>query len=429
MGWTLIGILLSISFPHHKFRSPFHTVSKMTSALSLAPSSPSQEYQTPRANHVLERSYSSVRSTGSFETVQRHRPQSFSGSSLSSLTSLWAPPFRRHDENTPSRSSSSHNITLLRTRTSGERRSGSGSYSRRASLVSSISLRLRSDPVTEPDQTEQRLVDVAESDSELPETTEDEQIPVEKRAVEHVFRTKSSPSAAKSSPLKRSQLDVSASSSPLPTVRRWISTLRWRKRQAPPSTTPRTQRWVLDDFGSRPTSPVKPRRSNHKQTNSFSSSLGFVTAVRSATATLASVSIATVSRKNNKWRRGHQRSSLISGSDPRPSIDSQRSILDEAAKQRSRKRRAKLEELLKTEESYVADVKSLSNVRFFSTFAMPKRLLIIEAGLLHHTWTPEFFGQLRKIIRTEEHCRITLPSQRFVRPSPPICAFRGLRSM
>jgi hypothetical protein len=37
-------------------------------------------------------------------------------------------------------------------------------------------------------------------------------------------------------------------------------------------------------------------------------------------------------------------------------------MLDDAAKQRSRKRRAKLEELIRTEENYVADLKSLSNV-------------------------------------------------------------------
>ena len=87
----------------------------------------------------------------------------------------------------------------------------------------------------------------------------------------------------------------------------------------------------------------------------------FVTAVRSATATLASASIATLSRRTTKWRRGQQRSSLVSDREPRPSIDSVRSVIDEAAKQRSRKRREKIEELIRTEENYVADVKALSN--------------------------------------------------------------------
>jgi hypothetical protein len=37
--------------------------------------------------------------------------------------------------------------------------------------------------------------------------------------------------------------------------------------------------------------------------------------------------------------------------------------MDEGARQRARKRREKLEELIRTEESYVADVKALSNVQ------------------------------------------------------------------
>lgn len=36
--------------------------------------------------------------------------------------------------------------------------------------------------------------------------------------------------------------------------------------------------------------------------------------------------------------------------------------MDEAAKQRSKKRRDKLEELIRSEESYVADLKALLNV-------------------------------------------------------------------
>ena len=338
----------------------------MASSLSLAPSSPPQDYHTPHSNHGIERSCSSIGSAGSTGTVQHHRLRSFSGSSLSSLTSLWAPAFRRHDDNTPSRSSSSHNITLRRIPTSSDRRSTTGSFSRRASLVSVLSSRLRSDPALGSEQNEHRLVDVAESDSELPEASEDECSVLEERLQEHPVNTQFSQSPIiKLGPheIEPSVKGTSASSPALPTIRRWISTLRRRKQQIPAVTTPRTQRWELDDFDSRPVSPVKPHISNHKHSHSFGSSLGFVTAVKSATATLASASIATVSRRNTKWRRGHQRSSLISGSDPRPSVDSQRSVLDEAAKQRSRKRRAKVEELIRTEESYVADIKSLSNVR------------------------------------------------------------------
>lgn len=142
--------------------------------------------------------------------------------------------------------------------------------------------------------------------------------------------------------------------------RRWVSTLRRRKRQksATPSVTPRNERWTLDDFDIGPL----PPRSSHAKSDSTNSSIGFVAGVKSATVTLASASIAPLSRRASKWRRTHNRSSIVSGSDPRPSIDTQRSVLDEAGKLRSRKRREKLEELIRTEESYVADLKALSNV-------------------------------------------------------------------
>jgi len=126
--------------------------------------------------------------------------------------------------------------------------------------------------------------------------------------------------------------------------------------------TPRSQRWTLDDFERKVASPTKRRPARHEKSSSYASSTGFVTAVRSATATIASASVATISRRNSRLRRAQQHSSVLSGSDPRPSVDTQRSIIDEAARQRSRKRREKLEELIRTEESYVADLKALSNV-------------------------------------------------------------------
>lgn len=141
--------------------------------------------------------------------------------------------------------------------------------------------------------------------------------------------------------------------------RRWVSTLRRRKQQNPPPTlTPRNQRWTLDDFDAAPLE----TRPSHARSDSGTSSLRFVTGVKSATITLASASIAPLSRRASKWRRTHNRSSIVSGSDARPSTDTQRSMLDEAGKLRSRKRREKLEELIRTEEGYVADLKALSNV-------------------------------------------------------------------
>nr|POE66095.1 hypothetical protein CFP56_54356 [Quercus suber] len=147
------------------------------------------------------------------------------------------------------------------------------------------------------------------------------------------------------------------------TFARWVSTLRRKKSRPPQATTTREQRWELDDFGGGELAPDSVGALPTSPATSRSSSLGFVTAMRSATVTVASTSIAAMSRQGSKLRHGRQLS-LTSGSLPRSSIDTRRSSIDKAAKQRSRKRREKLEELIRTEESYVADVKALSDAYF-----------------------------------------------------------------
>lgn len=151
--------------------------------------------------------------------------------------------------------------------------------------------------------------------------------------------------------------DDSDSERPTRPFQRWVSTLRRRKRQqtVPPVTT-RSERWCLDDFDEIPLQ----HHVSHARSDSATSSMGIIAGVKSATVTIASASIAPLSRRASKWRRG--RSSMISEPDPRPLIDTQHSVIDEAGKLRSRKRREKLEELIRTEESYVADLKALSNV-------------------------------------------------------------------
>lgn len=119
-----------------------------------------------------------------------------------------------------------------------------------------------------------------------------------------------------------------------------------------------------DDLSRRFYSPLTKRCFKHnRQSNSASESsgsLGFITGIKSATISLASASIA---------RRKQNRSSTASA-DPRPSIDE---IIDDAGRLRSRKRREKLEELIKTEESYVADLRALANVGP----SKPVRLLLL----------------------------------------------------
>lgn len=278
------------------------------------------------ANQRLGRSLSSIESVSTPATVRHHKIRSFSTSSLSSIGSLLSP-----------------------------RQRGS-TIARRDSLTSSRR-GFRSDAVTDSGQPTLRLVGVEEDGSEYLATEDDSNADAsdihhdveleEDRLVTHT---------------DTASLDDFLESPEPKTFRRWISTLRRKKLQAPLPLTPRTQRWTLDDFESRCASPVMPRRSQHQQSDSHTSSLAFVTAFKSVTATVASASIATLSRRNSKWRRGQQHSSLFSASDPRPSVDTQRSVMDDAAKQRSLKRREKLEELLRTEEGYVADLKALSNV-------------------------------------------------------------------
>ena len=151
--------------------------------------------------------------------------------------------------------------------------------------------------------------------------------------------------------------------------RRWMRSLRYRSPGKSParknSLTVRQERWSLDDFDEKPavssTSSHNRKRSGHKKTPSWSSS-GLVTAVKSA-----AVGLATTQSPNGKrlsQLRNSQRSSGTSQATARGSTESQASprIMDDAAWERARQRRRAIEELVDSEESYVADLKVLDNV-------------------------------------------------------------------
>lgn len=145
--------------------------------------------------------------------------------------------------------------------------------------------------------------------------------------------------------------------------RRWLSTLRRRKQIPLPTTIPSKHRHPLDDFGNWPIeNSCFQSRKSHEKTGSWTSSSGIIATMKSATVTIASASIAPLSRRASKLRHRELHSSTINGRDTRPSIDSQRQMIDQAARQRSRKRRDKIEELIRSEESYVSDIKALCNV-------------------------------------------------------------------
>lgn len=328
-------------------------------------------------------SNTSIQSTDSSGTVQHYRHRSLSGgSSLSSLSSLWAPAFRRNIDHASIRSGSTQSLTLRRILTTSDRpstsdRSTSETFSGRASVASALSLQVRRELTSDTEQDDARLAKVAESEDELGageswEQREGSGIADGTMQVENTTSVMVKPTHV-DAPLDCHADNIISSESPStspkqPLMKRWMSTLKRRKQANQPSSTPRS-RWTsphslqITDFGSRTASPAKRRLSQHKQSDSQGSSLALITAVRSATVTLASESLATVSGRNGNWLRRHQRSSIISTSDPRPSVDSQRSVFDEAAGHRSRKRRDKVDELIKTEESYIADIKALSNVR------------------------------------------------------------------
>lgn len=112
---------------------------------------------------------------------------------------------------------------------------------------------------------------------------------------------------------------------------------------------------------------LEDTRFRHKKSSS-GSSFGFVTAVKSASISLASVSVAPRSRRHGT-SLGHpvtERSSRTSYVGTRLSEDGSfvaRAVInDVAVMQRSLQRRRVLEEMISTEEGYVSDIKFLINV-------------------------------------------------------------------
>lgn len=149
--------------------------------------------------------------------------------------------------------------------------------------------------------------------------------------------------------------------------RRWMSTLRRRHlhRRKKHELSFDGGEEVLVVRSAQPTTEDSIRRASESMT----SSMGFVTAVKTTSVTIASTSVAPTSEEglHNKARLG-QRSS---NTDARRSIDSHRGglgpVIDESAWLRSLQRRKVVEELIASEESYIADLKVLINVSEFPT--------------------------------------------------------------
>jgi len=145
------------------------------------------------------------------------------------------------------------------------------------------------------------------------------------------------------------------------------------------------------------------------------SSLGFVTAVKSASISLASFSVAARSRnlgRSSKYQKT-DRSSWTSYVGPRASEDSSyiaRGIVNDAAvTNRSIRRRRVLEEIISTEESYIADIRFLMNVSF-ETRIKGQRLICHFLGLCHSiSFDPDYISKSPSIHQSEfdRNCRAT----------------------
>ncbi|KAF2234128.1 Dbl homology domain-containing protein, partial [Viridothelium virens] len=154
--------------------------------------------------------------------------------------------------------------------------------------------------------------------------------------------------------------------------RKWISTLRRRRNSTTLEDSKATHPGFLGAQRPKPNLGVLSWRSRQigprESTSTASSSIGFVTAMKSATITLASTSIHPRSWRDARIERlrSGERSSGQSAPEVRKSTDSHTPslgpIMDEAAWMRSLQRRKVLEELVASEESYIADLKVLVNV-------------------------------------------------------------------
>ncbi|KAI9677185.1 MAG: hypothetical protein M1829_002759 [Trizodia sp. TS-e1964] len=152
---------------------------------------------------------------------------------------------------------------------------------------------------------------------------------------------------------------------------KWMKSLRSRNARSR-SVHTIAQRLSLDDqFDEiRYLSDAQPlARSHHKKSSSFSS-MAFVTAVKSASVSIGSASMAPRSRGFDRpphlRHRSGTRSSEVSNAETKLSMDENclALIIDAAVSERAVRRQKIIEELIHTEEEYIADMKMLMNVYF-----------------------------------------------------------------
>ncbi|KAI1827974.1 Dbl homology domain-containing protein [Xylaria intraflava] len=172
----------------------------------------------------------------------------------------------------------------------------------------------------------------------------------------------------------------------------------------------------------------EPMPINYHRKSSSGSSFGFVTAVKSATISLASASVRTRQRKHAARSSIHTKtdhSSRGSFSAHRISEDStcveRNPHTDPAVTERLLQRRRILEELIATEESYIGDIRFLMNVYVTLLASLPTPHQGLRSSInqnltdiieLHE----EILGELHRIVPDSEY---TQPDRIVVKQIPP----------
>lgn len=194
---------------------------------------------------------------------------------------------------------------------------------------------------------------------------------------------------------------------------RWMKTLHRRALQR--------QALGITQAGYAPSLHASDRqRFSHHRKSSSGSSAAFVTAVRSASVSLASTSFWSKSRRNLRSSRGNSnagRSSRASMSGARMSTDStcaERMAVDPAVIERSLQRRRILEELIETEEGYIGDVRFLMNVYITILASLPTLSPGLRSSInqnltdivqLHEN----LLGDLHRVVPHSEYTQLDIP--------------------
>ncbi|KAF2150768.1 hypothetical protein K461DRAFT_323144 [Myriangium duriaei CBS 260.36] len=151
--------------------------------------------------------------------------------------------------------------------------------------------------------------------------------------------------------------------------KRWVSTL--RRRNPANRTDIKSPLLRQAAFGRDPSTAPDHSFAEHRRSGSYVSSLAFVTGARSASMTMTTTSLPSVDASasiRSPKSIMYIKSNPASRTDLRRSMDSESTsanpVLDDAALRRAHKRARKIQELVKTEESYLSDLKCLQNAYF-----------------------------------------------------------------